>query len=68
VALSQTYGDNYLGMQEALEVAGYAGSWTISGTTYQILNNTLLPDGIHPNGNQSIIAGIVQSRITAKGW
>jgi len=68
VALSQTYGDNYLGMQEALEVAGYAGSWTISGTTYQILNNTLLPDGAHPTGNQSIIAGIVQSRITAKGW
>jgi len=68
VALAQTYGDNYLGMQEALEVAGYAGSWTISGTTYQILNNTLLPDGIHPTGNQSIIAGIVQSRITAKGW
>jgi hypothetical protein len=68
VALAQTYGDNYLGMQEALEVAGYAGSWTISGTTYQILNNTLLPDGVHPTGNQSIIAGIVQSRITAKGW
>lgn len=68
VALAQTYGDNYLGMQEALEVAGYAGSWTISGTTYQILNNTLLPDGAHPTGNQSIIAGIVQSRITAKGW
>lgn len=67
-ALAQTYGDNYLGMQEALELAGYAGSWTISGTTYQILNNTLLPDGVHPTGNQSIIAGIVQSRITTKGW
>ncbi len=68
VALAQTYGYNYLGMQEALEVMGYANSWTINGTTYQILNNTLLPDGVHPNGNQSIIAGIVQSRITAKGW
>lgn len=68
VALAQTYGDNYLGMQEALEVMGYANSWTIGATTYQILNNTLLPDGVHPNGNQSIIAGIVQSCITAKGW
>jgi hypothetical protein len=67
--MATTYPDAYFDMQGSLIAAGYSSTVNLVGVDYSIINSTVFTDGIHPGGSGiSIIANIINSIITSRGW
>lgn len=69
-ALSSAYGSNYLDLQAAYVAAGYNEAATVNGSAYTLINNTLLPDGVHASGTtgKSLSATSIQNTAVALGY
>lgn len=61
--------DNFVDMHAELVADGHSSQFTVLGTTYDIIDNTTLVDGIHPTaGGSQTIAYIADAEVEARGF
>jgi hypothetical protein len=68
-ALAVAYPQAYVDLHAALVAAGSYSVFNVNGTNYNIIDLTVLPDGIHPSGGgTATVAGIINNIFTSRGW
>jgi WD40-like Beta Propeller Repeat len=68
-ALGAAYPQAYIDLHAALVTAGHSSVFNVNSTNYNIINLTVLPDGVHPSGSGiATVAGIINNTFTSRGW
>lgn len=69
-ALKAAYGANYFDLQAYLESTGQFNTFNLLGNNYNIINTTVMPDGVHFTGPgyQLLVAQQLQAKVQNLGY
>lgn len=70
-ALAAAYPSQFVDMMALIKAGGNTSQFTVSGTVYDVVDTTFLPDGIHTlagGAGSTLLAGYVRDAIAARGF